>query len=337
MPILCATGRCDRCVTSDERGSMPAPIICGVDDSRGAREAVIAAAAVSERIRAPLVCVHVAAGASASRHDGGVSEERMRTAATLAGDEVLAQVAASGGRDGGATRRVEIGRPAERLVSLAVSEGADMIVVGSRGRGPLAAALLGSTSREVISQAPCPVLVIPPGAAAPARHRRLANGQMPSVLCGVDGSVESSYAAKAASQLAWRMNNRLVLGHSYPPMTTYGDRAFRRAYAAGPLLAQWRAGLKHLDAAAAALEGLPEPEVSLEPGDPATELVRIAKRERAELVVVGSHGQGKLQAALYGSVAATLAASAPIPVLVVPPSTGLLGGNRVDDSAAIAG
>jgi nucleotide-binding universal stress UspA family protein len=58
------------------------------------------------------------------------------------------------------------GYPAERLADLADEEGAELIVVGSRGRGAFKAAFLGSVSTSLIGVARCPVLVVPPGAAA---------------------------------------------------------------------------------------------------------------------------------------------------------------------------
>jgi nucleotide-binding universal stress UspA family protein len=50
------------------------------------------------------------------------------------------------------------GHPARRLVDAA--EGADLLVVGSRGHGGFAGMLLGSVSQHVVAHAPCPVVVL---------------------------------------------------------------------------------------------------------------------------------------------------------------------------------
>ncbi|MDX1620409.1 MAG: universal stress protein [Nitriliruptorales bacterium] len=55
---------------------------------------------------------------------------------------------------------VEEGPIARRLLGLA--EGADLLVVGSRGLGGFRNLMLGSVSHQCVSHAPCPVVVIPP-------------------------------------------------------------------------------------------------------------------------------------------------------------------------------
>ncbi len=64
------------------------------------------------------------------------------------------------------TIRVECGTPAEALVSVARQLHAHMVVVGTRGHGPLRELLLGSVGQALTHHAPCPVVVIPPHAAA---------------------------------------------------------------------------------------------------------------------------------------------------------------------------
>jgi len=62
------------------------------------------------------------------------------------------------------TTEVVAGRPADEIVAYADSIGADAIVVGSRGRGAVAGALLGSVSREVLRESRTPVVVVPSAA-----------------------------------------------------------------------------------------------------------------------------------------------------------------------------
>lgn len=52
------------------------------------------------------------------------------------------------------------GEPADEIVGYADAMDADMIVVGSRGHGALASALLGSVSRAILREAQRPVLVV---------------------------------------------------------------------------------------------------------------------------------------------------------------------------------
>ena len=57
-------------------------------------------------------------------------------------------------------RRVETGEPGLAIVAAAEELGVDAIVIGSRGRGAIKRALLGSVSTHVIHNAPCPVVVV---------------------------------------------------------------------------------------------------------------------------------------------------------------------------------
>ena len=61
--------------------------------------------------------------------------------------------------DVGLITRIAEGVPDRRIIEAAVDGGADLIVMGSRGRGRLRGALLGSTSQAVLHHSPVPVLV----------------------------------------------------------------------------------------------------------------------------------------------------------------------------------
>ena len=78
--------------------------------------------------------------------------------------EQLAQALVARGREEGARRVVPglDGRPRRLIVEAAEAEHADMVLVGSHGRGPVGRLLLGSVSEYVVRNAPCPVLVVRP-------------------------------------------------------------------------------------------------------------------------------------------------------------------------------
>ncbi len=65
-------------------------------------------------------------------------------------------------RERGLEAEMEIahGEPVERLVEIARTGGFDVIVTGTRGRGPVARLLLGSVSHRLAESAPCAVLVV---------------------------------------------------------------------------------------------------------------------------------------------------------------------------------
>ena len=74
-------------------------------------------------------------------------------------DEIIDEIDTTG-LTGPVTRTVTTGGPAATI--LRAAEAADLVVVGSRGRGGLKGLILGSVSRQVVHHAPCPVLVVPP-------------------------------------------------------------------------------------------------------------------------------------------------------------------------------
>ncbi|MEW6030977.1 MAG: universal stress protein [Chloroflexota bacterium] len=52
------------------------------------------------------------------------------------------------------------GSPAEAIIDVATTRASHVIVIGSRGLGRIAGAVLGSTSHKVLAHAPCPVLIV---------------------------------------------------------------------------------------------------------------------------------------------------------------------------------
>jgi nucleotide-binding universal stress UspA family protein len=156
----------------EPRGGLDTSIICGVDGSPDSQAAVGVAARLAERLGARLVLAHVVEVAFvpyAAVGAGGIAPTPTppapRDEQEEAGARLLEWIAAAVGL-GDAEQRVIVGLPAERLADLADDEDAELIVVGSRGRGRFKAAFLGSVSNSLVGVARCPVLIVPPGASA---------------------------------------------------------------------------------------------------------------------------------------------------------------------------
>jgi nucleotide-binding universal stress UspA family protein len=146
-------------------------IVCGVDGSTESRAAVKVAAQMADRLGSTLILAHVAeldhARYAGANPLGGVAGPLTMPEEAESQEEAAAKLLEAVAFDTGlghAERRVAIGHPAERLADLADEESADLIVVGSRGRGALKAAFLGSVSYNLVGVARCPVLIVPPGA-----------------------------------------------------------------------------------------------------------------------------------------------------------------------------
>jgi len=76
-------------------------------------------------------------------------------------EEELEKWAAAARKKGAAVRPViRMGSAPEQIVELATSERADLVVMGTHGRGGVSRVLLGSVADRVIRLAPCPVLTV---------------------------------------------------------------------------------------------------------------------------------------------------------------------------------
>jgi nucleotide-binding universal stress UspA family protein len=139
------------------------PVVVGVDGSPAGEAAVAFAFEAAAMRGVPLVALHTwhdllvdATMAPLLDFDALDADEREVLAERLAGwSEKYPDVAVR--------RRVARDRPAHALIRESAS--AQLVVVGSRGRGGLAGMLLGSVSQAVLRHAHCPVAVVRPPAA----------------------------------------------------------------------------------------------------------------------------------------------------------------------------
>jgi nucleotide-binding universal stress UspA family protein len=133
-------------------------VVVGVDCSEPSIAALRWAADTASHNGAELVAVRVYQPDDASVHLGRVPEDEQQARTELSEAVARGLGAAEAAT---VTTRVTPGSPARELAAL--SNGADLLVVGSHGHGRIAGALLGSTAQDVIGHAACPVVVVPSG------------------------------------------------------------------------------------------------------------------------------------------------------------------------------
>ncbi len=135
------------------------PVVIATDGSESAEQAVLAGARVARTLGTKVVLVYVrpAIGVLGEPYYQEKLTEQM-TYARAALDRAGALV-----REEGCEADTEIleGNPPDAVVELARAREARLIVVGSRGLGAVAGALLGSVSSAIIHRADRPVLVVP--------------------------------------------------------------------------------------------------------------------------------------------------------------------------------
>lgn len=98
-----------------------------------------------------------AGGIEGSVYAPGEREDRWQAEQERAADD-LARTANV--LSGPVDQRIEVGEAGSVICDVAAQIGADVVVVGSHGRGFLSRVLLGSVSEYVVRHAPCPVLVV---------------------------------------------------------------------------------------------------------------------------------------------------------------------------------
>jgi nucleotide-binding universal stress UspA family protein len=209
------------------------------------------------------------------------------------------------------------GEVREGILEAARTSGAHLLVLGARGLGSLAGALLGSVSAAVVRHAPCSVLV---GKGQPREIRR--------VVVAVDGSPDSMAAARflAALPLHRRLAVRLLAVAEPPPepMANAAALAAPAPTVIGRLLEERRKPLEGVLArVAAGLEPrVDQVECSVALGRPAAEILKAASEPGVDLVVVGARGLGFLGRFILGSVSERVVQHAACPVLVVREASG---------------
>ncbi|SEO84264.1 universal stress protein [Trujillonella endophytica] len=212
------------------------------------------------------------------------------------------------------------GAAAAQLVEQA--QGAQRLVVGSRGRSGVRSTLLGSVALHCVAHAPCPVVVVHPGAVQPP----------PRVVVGIDDTDVSREALREAAEEARRLGAELEVVAACPLEVVWSNIYSVVAPPAEETRARAR---ERAEIVVAEVLGADAPvRLRVEDGEPAEALPRVAAG--AVLLVVGSRSRSRIAGMLLGSVALHCVVHAPCPVMVVHPQPARAAGRPAADPAAAA-
>lgn len=274
-------------------------IVVGYDGSHDADAALVWAACSAAGREQPLHVVIVATAMDPVighyRESDDETAERLRTGAL---DRLKDLEVVHG------TVEVRHGPAVPQLVQAA--EGAEMLVVGSRGHGLAAGSLAGSVSQHAARHAPCPVVAVRPCRSPHAKR----------IVVGVDGSPESEKALRFAGTRALSTGETVVAVYGHHPFSARllslegsgSEDALRRIGDADRFLAEMVAGFS---------EEFPGVEIARESIQVRPAQLLVDCSLAATLVVVGSRGRDAFTELLLGSVSQHVLHHAECPVAVV--------------------
>jgi nucleotide-binding universal stress UspA family protein len=295
-------------------------ILCPVDFSECSRHALEQAVALGRECRTPVIALHAFAVAPVTdriivgaplvlepARASSAMRDALRTELARFVDSVDA---------GGAVVQLDIseGDPIDAIIRDGLATNTDLIVMGTHGRSGMDRLMLGSVAESVLRKAPCPVLTVPPRAESPAS---LAFAR---ILCAVDFSSASLRALQYTADLAPAIGADLCALHVVELITRNGDGMrdeivdpatdYREAFR--------QAALERLEALVPAAVGDDRTiRRMVAIGRPHREIVRIAERERYDVIVMGVEARSAADLLLFGSTTQHVLRRAPCPVLTV--------------------
>jgi nucleotide-binding universal stress UspA family protein len=289
-------------------------VVVGYDGSEPAQAALAWAATEAERRGRPLIVLHVL------DYLGMIPSPMGPFGWPDVNDEDVARIAKDGAelarKNADSIEITAVTRVAQVAGTLIdFSHRAELLVVGTRGHGEFAGAVLGSVGFAVSAHAHCPVVVVRGDS-----HRSLTG--LP-VVVGVDGSSGSDEAVLYAADVAASAHAPLSIVSAYRTLasTDWAEASYVDLEAkGGPVFDTMARESAHKVVAAAgriAHNAYPQLNITEQAveGLPARALASAA--EGAGLLVVGSRGHGGFAGLLLGSVSHALIHDAPCPVTIL--------------------
>lgn len=205
---------------------------------------------------------------------------------------------------GPVTKHVVVGSPAEQIVALAEQLKVGLILLGTRGLGPIKERLIGSVSHRVLTFAPGAKLILP----GPVKR-------LHQVLLPVQGTYDADQAVSFLLQKPFRESPAVtlftVLPHTRPPWPV--DAVSAEHMETHSL----RKAKDFLDETAAKLKSSGyQTRVATTLGTPVEEILREAQATNTDLILMGSRGRCGVTRMVLGSVSHALLHQSTYPLMI---------------------
>lgn len=202
-----------------------------------------------------------------------------------------------------------VGPPADTILEVTRQCNASALVMGSGRQGLLGGYAIGSVALRVAPAAPCPVVLVRPGVRLPSEL-----GIRLRVVVPVDGSPEADQALRRLAGCAD------VLGRMHVDLVHFGSGLTLAAAILPPhddVLREWSS--QQFDAAlSASAQVLAHAGIAHDvhrlTGAPDTDIAAFARRQGADVIVMGTRGMGAMHHLLLGSAALKTAVVSDVPV-----------------------
>jgi len=287
-------------------------ILCPIDFSEFSVSAYRHALSLARHYRAKLFVQHIV---ELSRYPSasfavtaGLYREFCQCLLQNAEEELQEFVKSHADSDVQPERVVELGIAPDFILAFAEARNTDLIVMGTHGRRGFDRLMLGSVTERVMRRASCPVLAVrkPP-------HDSIGSGRqqdsvhLSRILCCTDFSENSQRALDYAISLATEYKADLTLLHVLEdiPVSANIDGAIATATQQLdrliPLEERNTGRIKTL----------------VRIGKPYQQIIQLALEAQIDVAVMGVHGRGALDLAVFGSTAHRVLQLGPCPVVVI--------------------
>lgn len=280
-------------------------VVLATDFSRFAASALKRVALLPFETGAEVLILHVMPEALQGRQ----SEEREVRAQLDSLSKALRRSLARAGAEGVRVGvDIAYGMPSLRAIRAATDFGADLIVVGRRGRGMIEM-LLGSTAERIARRSAIPVLLV--GSNPRRKYSK------PLVALEIEPAL--SFVTQSAARILGPGQSAADVVHAY------GVAHEGYARLGGASDAQIRslrraAANEARDQVASGIEGFRqagiEPKIFIRHGDARSVILEVARRRKSDIIVIGSHGRSGISHFFLGSVAEEVIRRASCDVLV---------------------